>query len=546
MASLCNICCEPYNKSTRQEIICMFKDCDFKCCKTCIRTYLLSTNEPKCMKCNKIWNLNFLVMNINRSFVTSDYLLHNKKNILEREISKLPDSMNDVEYTKSKFNEADELNKQCNTLQIEIDKYNKQISNLLNLQRPIKEKKQRLMREKIDCEREAFNFTNKKLQVKQKQAFIMPCPVENCRGFLSKSYKCGICSTYTCPKCFDIIGKNKNSEHECSEDNIKTAELIRKETKPCPSCGTRISKIDGCDQMWCIECHQAFSWKTGLADHGVVHNPHFYEFQRNNNGTVARAPGDVLCGGLCGWNHFQSRIINKIKVAPIKVNSNVYVTIYDKTHRTNIINFGIVMKDDTQTQDKKYLIKYTNSNNESIVDYFSKQKIYLCIQTKIYNLHQFVTHITHVSINEARNNINNNSDENNTKTLRVKYLLSKITKQDLADLTYNIENIIKKNTELLHIYELLSAVGIELFANLVNSDLEHQPFLDEVEKQIETYSKLCDYCNEQLNGISVSYNCVVMQINSEFKIHTKKASIREIKKSNNLQTLKLIKNNKVN
>lgn len=531
MASLCNICCEPYNKSTRQEISCMFKECDFKCCKTCIRTYLLSNSEPKCMKCDKIWNLNFLVMNLNRSFVTNDYSSHNKQNLLEREISKLPDSMNDVEYTKSKLNEAEKIDGDCKTLQLDIDKYNNQIQELLNLQKPIRDKKYKLLLNKKMCEREAFNFTNKKIEEKEKKAFIMPCPVEKCRGFLSKSYKCGICSTHTCPKCFDIIGKNKNDQHTCNEDNIKTAELIKKETKPCPSCGTRISKIDGCDQMWCIECHQAFSWKTGLADTGVVHNPHFYEFQRNNNGTVARAPGDVLCGGLCGWNHLQSRVINKITAATIKQNSSVLVRVFDTTSRRTMIRTGKII--DFSKEVNKYLVKYLNSNNERVDDYFSKKDIIVGTKTRITYLHQFVTHITHLSLNETLGIINEKSDENITKVLRVKYLLNQITKEELSAFTYNIQNTIKKNTELLHIYQLLNVVGIETFANLVNSDLEGEHFVLEVEKQLETYSKLCNYCNEQFAGISVSYNCVAMEINNDFKINTKKASIREIKKYNN-------------
>jgi hypothetical protein len=51
--------------------------------------------------------------------------------------------------------------------------------------------------------------------------------------------------------------------------------------------------------MWCPQCHTAFSWRTGQKETGVVHNPHFYEWQRKQNGGVApRVLGDVACGGI--------------------------------------------------------------------------------------------------------------------------------------------------------------------------------------------------------------------------------------------------------
>jgi hypothetical protein len=88
----------------------------------------------------------------------------------------------------------------------------------------------------------------------------------------------------------------KEEGHECKEDDVSTVRLIRKETKPCPKCSTRISKIDGCDQMWCVECKTAFSWKSGNIVNGAIHNPHYYEFLRKTQGFVPRA--DNPCGEI--------------------------------------------------------------------------------------------------------------------------------------------------------------------------------------------------------------------------------------------------------
>jgi hypothetical protein len=88
----------------------------------------------------------------------------------------------------------------------------------------------------------------------------------------------------------------KEEGHECKEDDLSTVRLIRKETKPCPKCSARISKIDGCDQMWCVECKTAFSWKSGNVVNGAIHNPHYYEYLRKTQGFVPRA--DNPCGEI--------------------------------------------------------------------------------------------------------------------------------------------------------------------------------------------------------------------------------------------------------
>ena len=53
--------------------------------------------------------------------------------------------------------------------------------------------------------------------------------------------------------------------------------------------------------MWCTQCHTAFSWRTGEIETHVVHNPHYFQWMREQgSGAVPRAPGDVPqpCGGV--------------------------------------------------------------------------------------------------------------------------------------------------------------------------------------------------------------------------------------------------------
>jgi len=82
--------------------------------------------------------------------------------------------------------------------------------------------------------------------VKEVREFIQRCPGEGCRGYLSTAYKCGVCAKYACSDCLAVKGEDRDAAHTCDESAKATAALIRRETKPCPKCGVRIYKIDGC------------------------------------------------------------------------------------------------------------------------------------------------------------------------------------------------------------------------------------------------------------------------------------------------------------
>jgi hypothetical protein len=89
-------------------------------------------------------------------------------------------------------------------------------------------------------------------------------------------------------------------DHECNPDTVATIIELKKTTKPCPSCQTLIYKTEGCDQMWCIQCHTAFSWRSGQIEKGIIHNPHYFEYLKEK-GDLPRNAFDIPCGGLPGY-----------------------------------------------------------------------------------------------------------------------------------------------------------------------------------------------------------------------------------------------------
>jgi hypothetical protein len=60
-----------------------------------------------------------------------------------------------------------------------------------------------------------------------------------------------------------------------------------------------LTVVRNCSQIWCTQCHTAFDYRTGqVVTSGPIHNPHYYEWLRQQHGGAApRNPGDVPCGG---------------------------------------------------------------------------------------------------------------------------------------------------------------------------------------------------------------------------------------------------------
>jgi hypothetical protein len=129
-------------------------------------------------------------------------------------------------------------------------------------------------------------------RAKTERQFIHKCPAAECAGFLNTSWECGLCHTKACKDCREVV--IDAAAHVCDPDTVESVKAITKEAKPCPKCATLISKISGCDQMWCTQCQTAFSWNTGAIETTIIHNPHYFQWMRESGKTVPRrdAPGD--------------------------------------------------------------------------------------------------------------------------------------------------------------------------------------------------------------------------------------------------------------
>lgn len=293
--STCPICIAKYNKTTCAKVMC---PCDSECCRTCAQTYLLSTiQEPHCMQCRNKWSLEFVKHNLGASFVNGALKEHQTKIITDKSLAKREELMPlAIEYKNDQADKKkiNELKEKIAVLKEQINEYHDQINDIDNAKR-IRNGEQPYYRAGYLRRNLQLGIVNIGAAVgggaapEPKQKFIMPCQNANCNGMLNNAYCCKLCDKKTCSKCLEV----ENEEHNCNPDSVESAKLLRNSTKPCPKCGTRISKIDGCDQMWCVECKTAFSWNTGTIETHHIHNPHYFEYMRNNNMAIARNPYEV-------------------------------------------------------------------------------------------------------------------------------------------------------------------------------------------------------------------------------------------------------------
>jgi hypothetical protein len=313
----CSICCEKYTSQLRKAVSCPY--CEHTSCTVCLKKYLTEgTLDAHCMGCRRAWNDEFLDLNFTRAFRIGPYKKHREDILMEREIAILPTRQPRVE-AKLKARETQEkiheVNKQLAAIERERSK-------ILHSSHRLASQLTRYTAESEGRAPPAWTLTEgEKAATPEKAKFIMKCPDAECRGFLSTAYKCGTCQMWACPDCLIIKGRDKDTEHTCDPGQKESVALIIKESKPCPKCGERISKIDGCDQMFCVDCHTAFSWNTGNVVNGIIHNPHYYEYLRKvGNGVAPRNAGDVPCGGVPYYRH----ILNAVRNFPKIISETIY------------------------------------------------------------------------------------------------------------------------------------------------------------------------------------------------------------------------------
>lgn len=428
----CSICCDTINGHNRP-IDCGF--CEFTACTKCTERYLTDIHDDAhCMNCKKGWDLGVLSTCMTATFLKTKYRIHKQDTLFDREKSLLSQTQPDVDFEIGRREQV----KLRNSLLCRKDELLKELSRIrVNLDN---------LKYAGELHRETggdgTHFTRK-------------CPMDECRGFLNHHWTCGICETRICKAC----NEHKEENHECNPDNVETMKLLNKDSKPCPSCGTLITKIDGCDQMWCTQatCHTAFSWRTGRKVFGNIHNPHFIQFSMEN-GTAERNPQDIPCGGLPDLYYFSESV--------------------------------------------RY---YSKFNDELFL-----QKCSLPMRG--------LRHL--IGVEEAHYRVSDVRDQN--VDLRVKYLLNEIDDKYFKQTLTNRETARSKKKEFHNIVVMTMHTGTDimnLLYSFINRKLARYELYDNVriENQVVTIEKLRLYANTQFARVGALYKCKYPHIKEDWE-----------------------------
>lgn len=276
----CSVCVEETAPS--KIVKCPF--CEFSCCKSCFTRVLLDgSDDANCMNCHRRFDREILLDVTSSHFVNTQYKRFRERVLFEREQAMIPATMPYVELER----DARVARARMDELAAERDRLRRRL---------------RQVQAEFDTQQRISWRTEPHVEASEteRRSFTQRCTREGCLGWLNSAYRCGVCSHFSCPKCLVPCGTARSSldDHVCNPEEVATVSAIRNDSTPCPACGIRVSRVSGCSQMWCVQCHCAFDYRTGARINGMIHNPHWILYQQQNATVVARNPADIPCGAM--------------------------------------------------------------------------------------------------------------------------------------------------------------------------------------------------------------------------------------------------------
>lgn len=350
----CSVCDMKFCK-TRLKVKC--NECNYVACNGCYKSFLCANDvmEIRCMNCFNVFKKqDFFTQMPQRFFYV------NEERCADILYSKVEHLIPDLELMKN-------MELECRAREIELRDKKKEMVELKNRMREIK-----------------YDIGNLESLIyqKRKQSFTSvignKCIYPSCIGFIDKhTEKCRVCELSVCNKC----NSEKTENHKCSEDDIKSNEYISRNSQKCPNCKVAVSKVDGCDDMWCVNCKTKFSYVSGKVITRIIHNPHLNEYVKNNGenfneqllndcNPVARPPRELL-NFATNWGpegrHPYSSFVNHLVTINYQLENEVgyfdnHLSDEEITRRKYTILVNMMIKDGATKKEKQILLEEYRHN----------------------------------------------------------------------------------------------------------------------------------------------------------------------------------------
>lgn len=359
-------------------------------------------------------------------------------------------------------------------------------------------------------------------------------------------------------------GDAQDTPHVCNPDNLASAKLIDAETRACPKCGARVYKISGCNQMFCTACNDcAFDWVTGRVE-TVIHNPHYYEFQRQlNGGQAPRVPGDILCGreidhttttvisnlfpvesisrNIITWRNLHKDFVIERHVptmaaggggaaatashplaAPVPLSAKDK---WDRFYADCIANVNNIMEDQADNKRQSPLSQQQQQQqkaNKNLCPMPAMDTCRLCERMRIERMILFrklqlqevcriIIEVRHVLLPQYRVDPLRYNEE-----LGVKYLLGELTEQEFAVALQRSDKRMQKSRDIQNILTMVLTTSTDIvfrFADhLRQSNANKRPYQEVTEKDFEIMDEireLFNYANRCMTVVARTYQSKV-------------------------------------
>jgi hypothetical protein len=491
----CSVCSETYNKTKRCPVKCI---CDFTCCRDCIKQYIETKSEDvHCMSCKVKWTRDFMFKHFDKKYLSNDYRIYRENILYEKEIGLLPMTQPYVENILKCEDVKIELKQMEDELRKLENNHHAKLSELILLQ------------------------NRQSSSTLERRKYVRKCPNNDCHGFLSSQLKCELCQCWVCSECREIKGQDRNAEHTCNPEILESVKLMEQDTKPCPNCTALIYKIIGCNQMFCTECHTPFDWKTlRIIDQGVIHNPHYFEWQRRQNqGIMERNPNDILCGreidhdfvSILRQRHVEDfnrrfEYISKLELLEEfnTIENQLFTLIKDmRNYKTYLQSIYVKYKENLYQfayRCFQYIEKTTKDINYGVLAR-EIRSVLTQYNKKIMGLEDICRHIIHIHYIEVpRFRVENELDAN--RDLRIQFMMNKLSEDKMKIQIQKRDKKNQKNREIWNILRTFVSCSTDLLYRLN----EH---LDEYDTIIGEMHELRLYTNECLQSTFKVYGSLM-------------------------------------